>query len=890
MTTALAYVILGSEDDADDSERRLLSFSGSLPSVDPAFYFGIAQLRPMTADSPQPALAMLPFDDERLLLIACQPLDAATTEHYVFVPPSAAPLASQLHDWLPRLPQPPADLDMTVVTWHAPTAEPPDAADSAICLDTLLDMLPAGMESALRILGKLIEETPLQIANFPPDLSARLDLIAGLQALLPNPFAARLGYATNRPVSSQIPPRLTFADSSVNDENIIDRDALADLDSPPDHPYIDMLRGLWQGDSSALAAAIQRMDSLVMDANAPLHEGLAALADRWQLDKRVQDGADTDTNVLLNAVDASAPPIGDSRRAYFGQLLRNALQKRDREAGKRVAEEMDSDPRLEGRLLRDLDAMLDEEPDAVYVFIRSRLLQLGVDAAWVSRLQTAARSSLDVAIQEGDSATLIRWLQHIAREPAAHQLLGCLRDSILAARPRARNDGELGLQLILIAARRLPEVTNELCADKELLSALPDEARLALTSPSADNLERLADSEAETFLLALRRGMESGEGPLVNLASAGRLAQLYDAAERIDLSPDYQPAALIQQLTTQASHLLTDDALDLLFARVLRGDDLDLTRASTVHLAERGQLFPRLTLALERETPPLDKLQAIMKAVAAIDDMPPQDLVDCYFSLLEHANWDSQAQRLIESLARLLAQRPEAHAPPRQLWRLYESCHALQMEGACRVAIAQLLREFGEDDHDASDVVAHMARLYGQVAWSKSLRDFVDDWWRAYAHSLALPQLQRLERELEGQRQLETQRQILKTSIAMRRWLHSRNPLAFADAINTAFTIVEQVTDAFDSAAEIDSRTIRSEVDALSESLSSEQRHILAANLRNLAQRITQMADKRSKPSLIRSDDSIDRQLMQGEAHPQGAIDMMKWVAGYLDGAHSQND
>ena len=46
------------------------------------------------------------------------------------------------------------------------------------------------------------------------------------------------------------------------------------------------------------------------------------------------------------------------------------------------------------------------------------------------------------------------------------------------------------------------------------------------------------------------------------------------------------------------------------------------------------------------------------------------------------------------------------------------------------------------------------------------------------------------------------------------------------------------------------------------------------------------MAEKRSKPSLIRSDDSIERQLQHGEANPQGSIDMMKWIAGYLDGAH----
>ena len=50
------------------------------------------------------------------------------------------------------------------------------------------------------------------------------------------------------------------------------------------------------------------------------------------------------------------------------------------------------------------------------------------------------------------------------------------------------------------------------------------------------------------------------------------------------------------------------------------------------------------------------------------------------------------------------------------------------------------------------------------------------------------------------------------------------------------------------------------------------------------------MAERRSKPSLIRSDDSIERQLQQGEANPQGSIDMMKWIAGYLDGAHPHSE
>jgi hypothetical protein len=72
--------------------------------------------------------------------------------------------------------------------------------------------------------------------------------------------------------------------------------------------------------------------------------------------------------------------------------------------------------------------------------------------------------------------------------------------------------------------------------------------------------------------------------------------------------------------------------------------------------------------------------------------------------------------------------------------------------------------------------------------------------------------------------------------------------------------------------------------------LSTEERYVLAKNLRELAQLVVWMSDKRSKSSLMRNDEVIDRQLMRGDANPQGSIDMMKWIAGYLDGAHDVDE
>jgi hypothetical protein len=48
------------------------------------------------------------------------------------------------------------------------------------------------------------------------------------------------------------------------------------------------------------------------------------------------------------------------------------------------------------------------------------------------------------------------------------------------------------------------------------------------------------------------------------------------------------------------------------------------------------------------------------------------------------------------------------------------------------------------------------------------------------------------------------------------------------------------------------------------------------------------MADNRSKASLIRRGDDVDRQLMSGEQQPHSAVDALKWLAGYLGGTQDK--
>ncbi len=904
MASPLDYLVLGREqDELGDDRRALLLFNGALPSLDPAFYIRMVDLAPMTDDhgAAQPTLALVEYDGPLRLLVAAQPADHAgpVSDHYVFIPVSAvAETALQFEDWLKLLPQASGDLNVTLPSLSPPEFKPNDGRARARHLQFLHDLAADdGFESLLSLLGAVIDRRQLLISGFPADFHMRLALISAIQSLLPGRLASQVTFASHAPTKCLSQPQIMFAEDAVTDSNEEAGDDALRLDwresrrpgVAADHPFLDVLRLLWSEDIAALATDIQRLAvaELPMAQPADLASELRQLAERFWVDHHVQNGEDVATDVLIAILESAEAPSKNLRRLYIEQLLQNALNNRDASAGRWVSEALDKDAELEAALFGQFDELLEEQPDAVYVFIRNRFIHLGVEETWLPHLHRAARKSLEVAIQEGDVGTLAGWLELIAHEPMAYQLQEILRDSVLAAARRAYSDGELGIQLILIAARRVPDIVDKLYDDEALIAALDGKVRAALQNASAETLDALVDEKAEFFLLALFHGVNTTDQLLLTATSTRRLLSLASAKKRAGLPAVYRAPALIRHLATQASPQMTTEALDMLFRHVIDGDDRDLMTETVRHLADHELLFPLLGDSLERDGLPMDKVLSVMNAASSADKAAPRDVIDTYFNLLDYFQWEPQTQRLMESLTRVMAKHHDAQVSYRHLWTLFDACQALQVEGATRVAVTQLLTQFATEE-DLKLVVDGLSKICRQITFSDSLQDAVNNWWRGYTHDRALPQLQRLQRELDAQRHMEAQKHILMTVLAMRRWLHSRGPAELAEAINNAYIMLEHITEAFDVAhlAETDPRTIRREVDVVSRELSAEQRHILANNLRNLAIRITQMAERRSKPSLIRSDDTIDRQLMHGEANPHGSVDMLKWIAGYLDGAH----
>lgn len=906
MTTTLEYIIIGHamNDGQHDKEFELLAFTEGIPSQDIALYRKIVTLAPMPIadEKGSQSLAMVSYDTDTVILARSHFQQADTTlpvNQYILIPyetlvgiggriiplqslvRTPIPIYQQHHVVVPPLRMP------TIATGNLNTRVEP--------VQRLLgDMLDMNFELAMTIVGAILHERHLLIRNFPMDLQQRVDFVQGVRLLLPTGAAMRMSFSTHSDAVTDAVPMLVFAED-VEDTGrwILDWQSLQPIPALLEHPYIQLLMSLWDGDVSEFTSEVKPMDILSLNfiEDDLLSDSLVKLTERFAVDQQVRHRESVETGAMIGALDSEISPQGRLRYLYIEKLLQNALNNRDTVAGKRVAGELNRDANLEEALSGRFDEMLESQPDTVYVFIRNRLNNFGVDERWLPRLKTAASSSLEIAIDEGDIATLASWLELIAREPQAYELDGVLRRGILEAQSRAHGDSELGVRLILIAARRVPDIMETLFEDEELMDGLPSHVGDALRHKDTDSLEALIDGEAEYFLLSVSHALQTSDHTFVSGRMVLKLWSLYMSEDKISLPAMYQAKALLRLMATQSSHLMTDDAIDKLLGQVIEANDSDLFVDMASHLANRGILFPRLSLVLKAHYQSLEQLMALMNWVSDIDNVSSSDIMKTYFDLLDELGWDVSLQPMIESVARLLNQNTGMTAPARHYSRLFDASTALKLASPSRVAMNRILEGL-TDNEDVAFVVTESSRVHKQIAWSKPLLETFNLWWRRYTQAESLVHLQRLDRELDAQRNLESQRQILQTAIAMRKLLGNRDLLAFAEAINTAYSILEGISDAFDKSqlTDVDPATVRNELDSISGELPLDERHILSKNLRELAQQIIQMSDKRSKPSIMRGDEAIERQLMYGEASPQGSIDVMKWIAGYLGGSHNTDE
>lgn len=583
----------------------------------------------------------------------------------------------------------------------------------------------------------------------------------------------------------------------------------------------------------------------------------------------------------------------EQRLDYAEHLLTNALETRDPDISRQVAGLMDNDSALETVLEKQLTDTIPNQPDAVYAFIRAHLAEQQ-DERWLERLKLAAMAALQVAITDGDGETIINWLTLISREPATYALGGVLHNSILAAQPRSHDDPELARQLVILAARRDPPGLEDLLADEELLAALPDNIGRVLRDYSGDALQLLENRGLEVFMVGMARAARNCSNAMFSPSAVAGIWELYVSGQVVGSLPaQYQAESIVKTWIERGVHCLSLDALEMLAVQMLtsRRDDHFI---NLLHQDNGSKvLMPRLVPILERSHRTINDAMNLIGQLISAGDMQPQQAADVYRLMLVGLEWQPESLPLIQQLARTLQKYPAVSVATDVLWRLFEAGCDAKDELAAKVAAIRLLKEIETTEEDAQ-IAETLRRLTVDSLWSEAVRTEINNWWRTYVRKLPITELAQLDKLLEGKRGLDEARAVVQTLTAIRRMLGGRTMTTFSHTVQAAFSVLEDLADAFEATNKrsvlFDPETARVELNAQGESLPVQERHVLANNLKELAQLIAIMGDNRTRATLIRRSGDLDRELMSGEELPHSAVDAMKWLAGYWGGTQDDDE
>ncbi len=769
-------------------------------------------------------------------------------------------------------------------------------------LTLLMDAPVAEFETLLWLLGAALDDKPLLICGFATDIEMRLRLIETLMVLLPPAARPMLTFCTHVENPAQMRVRIIFSENIPADFNGWVWSDGRDLDERAQVPYVDFLWERWQRDHDieALSAELDHIDQDALLVQAETGEGdlIMATLERHLLNKKVLKGDEVSIAQLKAVLVAAELPLDKLHLRYTQRLLGYCLHEHDVESVEILGRCMAADAVVRQTIYDGLNALINDEPDAVYFFLRT-LMGENATPELVPMLHTAARLSLKVAISDGDNETLMTWFRLIAREPGTYDLGHILREGIIAAQPRTHDDGELGRRLLQFAARRAPDMVDTLLDDGQFMDMLEAPLGPVLHDYALDDIDTALEISKEIALVIFGRAVQAlpEDERAIAVFSDSRISQLwglYRAGQFGYMPPHYQPDYLIDVMINQHMPLFSTTAVIRMLTEVLesvKDEEYRLFRHTSTQLSDKT-LLAQFLVQIAKSVPPE---RVIMLTGYLVEDrtMTHQQAVDLYLQTVAAYAWQIDHYPFVEQAARLIHKHADLTVSIDVLWQMLQMTADARIESTGKVISRRVLGYIAtlKDEKELTDA---LLRLEQMLQWSASLRGYILNWGREFIHKQPLARLQQLDKALDGKKALSDIRAAVQTTVAMRKMFGRTSLDSFSEAVATAYTLLQAFSDSFDPVSKqtlrFDPFSVRAEVDALQSQLTPEEQSVLAKNLKELAQLVIMMSEQRSKSSLMRREEEIDRQLLAGEQQPQSAIDTMKWLSGYLNGNQDDDE
>ncbi|MBL8148012.1 MAG: hypothetical protein JNL34_16670, partial [Anaerolineae bacterium] len=656
-------------------------------------------------------------------------------------------------------------------------------------------------------------------------------------------------------------------------------------------PYVQYLQSISNGDISALLGEVDALEGIAarFADGRPLGALLTTIAERRLLDNRVMRGEPVEPEILRQAL-RQMPPEGELGPAYYGQLLEHALLARDTDAALLVTRAMDADPVLDAALLPQLERGLENEPDGVYAFVRARVASGDApDTRWLERLAQAAGAALRVAVEEGDVEIVRSWLRLLAREPLNYGLTPLLADGLETALPLGRTHPDLARTMLVVSAKREPESFDRLLDDAAFREGLPQALRELLCDGRSESLAAASGYGVELLLAALARAAAAKQPDLFSTETIEMIWSLAFGSQTVQVAEPFSAQQIVEALTAGPSWLPPGPAAALLAAALrARQDDRvqALIKAMTAAPDWTEQAGTILTDALQAAHRSPSECVALVGGLASGGQISEGTALAITLDLLNDEGWTAANLPLAVQAAR--GAQHGLPMPAEALDQLLELARSSRDEAIARDSARRATANLEADANDTA-FVATFARLTGLTRWNAPVSAAVLSWWRTFARSMSTARLARLSKAFDAEPELGEAQDVAVSLLALRRMLGKQTLADFAASVAGALALLQSLDEAYEGVMKrergFDAEVIRIDLGERLPELAPADVRLLANQLAALAQLIGELGDSRTKPALLRREDA-DQLLAHGETEPHSAVDALKWMSGFLGGAH----
>lgn len=795
----------------------------------------------------------------------------------------------------------------TLIPLTLEEVQPPSEAQE---VDDILDFMMDTnnrMNVMETLLGAVVQGVPVVILNAPDNPDQRLTFITGLLSLLPPSVRFAVTFATHTVASTKANVQIRFvADDGTLPENAVIYDWQGGKLSGADvqESYSRFIVSQLRLDAELVIQQTRQLTNVAswrVKRGDRLAEALAYASQRMSIDDAVRNNQPVEADEVARVL-ANDPTLSDAMRlAYARHLLSFSVALGELEHAEPLGMLLPHNTELAVATQTSLETAIEKGAGGdVYDLVSKWLADpLGPKGQrWVDMSHKAARTYFQDMVNVGDTAEIMLFMNDVDAAGVSVGASKLMPQLVQMSLPAATKDPKLARRVFVYAARQLPiEDFEKLLTNRAFLKQQPE----AIQHYVAATQQRKPVTRDGLLLGAAKAVKPSRRLVLVRLAELalrtrhpeliddGTLRQLaqvgltdWGKAYRgvlLDVVSAHQDNDMLRQMSASGRRQLLGI---LLAVRAYRELAREMIRHSRVlYPAEKQTEYAKMLQVMFAETPIRDEHIAEALEGLADNGIRSLPLAMAFIGVLEGREKPSEMTDAIagDVTDQIENERSMVTVIPIEAMRTLLLYHMRRQNIDDTLRVMRLFAWVAARYGKRSAKI--MVQIYRRLDWHQAVENARLEMLRRYIRAILLDEAPEVVAML-GQALGKPVQKQLEAAYAVRLVMGDRDIESYAQMLHHMAAFLQDTATAYQSGRNVPSQKgLISDLASLPGGLNRDDKDAIADDVIGVGRALCYLGEQHQRVRNHSADKRIT-DLLQGEADPKSAVEIMRVMGGYL--------